>query len=125
MLKSLDTRRAIYRAEDGDGVLHAVREFVDSLEERHLRMLSLVANAPRPFTHKVVSELALSLAKQELYASPYDERLPLLREVAGVLAAASMRLADIQHDLLLKRAAAAARFTDPPSSGASRTNLRR
>ena len=124
MLKSLDTRRAIYRADDGDGVLHAVREFVDTLEERHLRMLPLVADAPRPYTNAVISELALSLARQELYASPYDERLPLLREVAGVFAAASMRLADIEHDLLLKRAAAAARFPESPLHRSSRANLR-
>ena len=109
MIKSAQTRRAIYRAEDGDGVLRAVREFVDGLEERHLRSLPIVAEAPKPYTNETISRLALALAKQELYASAYDDRLPLLREVASVFAAASMQIADIEHGVALRRAAAGAR----------------
>jgi hypothetical protein len=109
MVNSAQTRRAIYRAEDGDGVLHAVRGFVDSLEERHLRLLPIVAEAPRPYTNETISRLALALARQELYASAYDERLPLLREVASVFAAASMQLAAIEHGLSMRRAAAGVR----------------
>ena len=96
MIKSAQTRRAIYRADDGDGVLRAVREFVDSLEGRHLGLLPILAEASRPYTNET------------LYASVYDDRLPLLREVASVFAAASMQIADIQHGEAARRAAGGA-----------------
>ena len=109
MIKSAQTRRAIYRADDGDGVLRAVREFVDSLEGRHLGLLPILAEASRPYTNETICRLALALAKQELYASVYDDRLPLLREVASVFAAASMQIADIQHGEAARRAAGGAK----------------
>ena len=107
MIKSAQIRRAIHRADDGDAVLRAVREFVDALEARHLASLPIVADAPRPYTKETISRLALALAKQELYASAYDDRLPLLREAASVFAAATMQLAEIEHGLAVRRSTSA------------------